>query len=295
MILHSRVWLAIALGAWLVPAPAAVGAGLAVDAPVQLASAAARVRGIELGALRQVLAAAGLAMPDTISIALVTEADARGAQLPVWVVGLARGTGEIVIVPERVGAYPYGSLESVVQHEIVHLALNVRAAERRLPRWFHEGVATALESGWATRDELRLVLAALAQPSLADIRRLFESDVHHDNAHAYRLSAALVDHIRQRHGSQVVGAIAARVADGAAFDAAFESVTGEAVAVAAGRAWRAHRTLSRVMLVASSPSAAWTLILALAAIAFVARLRRRRDQRRRWDDEEEAEEGDVRS
>ena len=277
----------LTLGLWLLPAPAAAAPELVVHAPAPLASAAARVRGVDLEAFAQVLASAGLAMPARPSVTLVTDTDARAAQLPSWVVGLARGTTEIVVVPERVGPYPYDSLESVVRHEIVHLALNARAAERRLPRWFHEGVATALESGWAARDEVRLLLAALAEPSPADIRRLFESGLPHDNTQAYRLSAALVDEIRRRHGLQVAGAIAARVAEGASFDAAFQAVTGERVETAAERAWRAHRTLSRLVLVASNPSAAWTFILALAALAFVLRVRRRRAQRRRWDEEEE--------
>jgi hypothetical protein len=183
-----------------------------------------------------------------------------------------------------------------VRHEIVHLALTARAGGRPLPRWFHEGVATALESGWDARDELRLLVAALDPPSLADIRRLFASDAQPDTSQAYRLSAALVDDIRQRHGPRVTGEIASRVADGAAFDTAFRAATGDTVETAAARAWAAHRRISRWFLIVTAPSAVWTLILLLAGVAFLSQVRRRRMRRRQWeedqtgDDEEEKDE-----
>ena len=49
---------------------------------------------------------------------------------PVWIVGLASGSHGIAIFPERIGSYPasypYGSLESGVWHEVVHLALSAQ-------------------------------------------------------------------------------------------------------------------------------------------------------------------------
>ena len=226
-------------------------------------------------------------MPQQIAITLVTNGDPRASGTSSWIVGLASGASDIVIFPDRTGAYPNDSLETVVRHEIVHLALNTRARGRPLPRWFHEGVAVAIESGWHARDEMRLLLAALDSPSVLEIGRLFASDAYPDTTQAYLLSAALVDDIRERHGADVPGRIAAQVASGLPFDTAFHEVTGETVADATACAWRGYRRLSRWFPVAASPSTAWTVILALAGVAFVARLRRRRALRRRWEEEED--------
>lgn len=261
-------------------------AELTVDAPRSLEAAAERVRNVDLPAFSRSLALAGLPMPRAIVIALVARDDPRAASTPSWVVGLAAGTTDIRIFPDRTGAYPNDSLETVVRHEIVHLALNTRAGGRPLPRWFHEGVAVAIESGWGARDEMRLLLAALDPPSLADINRLFASDAHADTTQAYLLSAALADDVRERHGGDVPGRIAGQVASGLTFDAAFRAETGETVEDAAAHAWRGYRQVSRWVPVATSPSTVWTVILVLSGLAFVVRLRRRRDLRRRWDEEE---------
>jgi hypothetical protein len=259
---------------------------LVVDAPASLAAAARRVRAIDLGAFARSLAAAGLPMPASIAISLVPRDDPRSAQTPSWIVGLASGTSDILVFPNRTGAYPHDSLETVVRHEIVHLALNTRARGRPLPRWFHEGVAVAIESGWGARDELRLLLTALDPPSLDDIGRLFVSDAYSDTAQAYLLSAGLVDDIRQRDGADAPGRIAEQVAAGLPFETAFRVATGETVQDAADRAWRGYRRLSRWVPVISSVSTMWTVILVLAGLAFVVRLRRRKALRRRWDDED---------
>jgi hypothetical protein len=266
---------------------------LVVDAPASLGAAAQRVRAIDLDAFAQSLAAAGLPMPASIAISLVPRDDPGSAQTPSWIVGLASGTSNILVFPDRTGAYPHDSLETVVRHEIVHLALNTRARGRPLPRWFHEGVAVAIESGWGARDELRLLLTALDPPSLADIGRLFASDAYSDSAQAYLLSAALVDDIRQRDGADAPGRIAEQVAAGLPFDTAFRTATGETVQDAADRAWRGYRRLSRWVPVISSASTVWTVILVLAGLAFVARLRHRRALRRQWDAEEEGDDAVI--
>ena len=267
-------------------------AELTVDAPASLEAAAARVRNVDLTAFSRSLALAGLPMPRPIVITLVARDDPRATSTPSWVVGLAAGTSDIRIFPDRTGAYPNDSLETVVRHEIVHLALNTRAGGRPLPRWFHEGVAVTIESGWGARDEMRLLLAALDPPSLADISRLFASDAYADTTQAYLLSAALADDVRERHGSDVPGRIAEQVASGLPFDAAFGAVTGETVEDAAARAWRGYRQVSRWVPVATSSSTVWTLILVLSGLAFVVRLRRRRYLRRQWDEEERGDPDD---
>ena len=262
---------------------------LSIDAPDSLAAAADRIRRIDFASFARTLSTAGLPMPGEIDIALIARGDSRTAAIPGWVVGLAAGTRHVIIFPDRIGPYPHDSLETVVRHEVVHLALNSAAGGRPLPRWFHEGVAVTTESGWGARDEMRLLLAALDPPSIADLQRLFASEAYPDTTQAYLLSAALVEEIQRRHGRDVAGEIARRVASGLSFDAAFRAATGESSDAAADRAWQNYRRVSRWFLVATNPSTVWSFILLLAAMAFALRLRRSRQLRRRWAAEEEQE------
>jgi hypothetical protein len=271
--------------------PVAAGARqfeLTVDAPPALAAMAARVREIDAAAFERSLSRAGLDLPPRVLITLVPNADARARGAPPWVVGRAFGTGRIEVFPERVSSYPHDSLESVVLHEIVHLALNARAGGRPLSRWFHEGVAVSVEAGWGLGSQVRLLWAAAREPAIDDVTALFESDAQPDTTTAYLLAAALIEDVRRRHGPAVPGAIAGRVARGASFDRAFEAETGETVHQAAGRAWAAYRGWGRWLPIVTGPSALWGWILALAFIAFCLRLRRRARRRRLWDEEDEA-------
>ncbi len=285
----NRTWLTFVLVILAAAAASAQGGGVTVDAPPALGDAARRIRAIDQARLADQLGRAGLPLPERIRIVLVAEGDPRAVGTPEWIVGLAAGTRNIVVFPGRIGSYPYGSLESVVRHEIVHLALNTRAAGRPLPRWFHEGVAVAVEKGWGQSDEIRLLLAAFDRPSVADLGRLFASDKYPDTSQAYLLAAALVDEVRTRHGDETPGAIAGAVASGLPFETAFFTVTGERTEEVAARAWAGHRWLTRLVPMVTSPSAVWSLILGIATLAFVFTIRRRRAQRHRWEAEPDDE------
>ena len=259
---------------------------LVVNAPPSLNAHAERIRRIDTGQLEEALARAGLTLPPDVRIALVPDDDPGARVIPTWIVGLAAGDRDIVIFPERVLSYPYDSLESVVRHEVTHLALNVAAGGAPLPRWFHEGVATSVDSGWDLRARLNLLLAMFARPDIADLARLFASSSQSDTSQAYLLSAVLVHDVRERYGAASPGAIAARVAAGAGFVEAFRLETGVTPDAAAGDAWAAYRRWTAWVPAVTSPSAAWTVIVILAFLAFIAQRRRRARRRRQWDEDE---------
>jgi hypothetical protein len=261
---------------------------LKVDAPPALAGVAARVEGMAPESLARPLAAAGLELPPQVHLILVADEHPVAGRTPTWIAGQAFGTDTIVIYPQRIGSYPYDSLESVVLHEFVHLALNVRAGGQPLPRWFHEGVAVSVESGWGIGSQARLLWAAAHDPAINDVAMLFESGAVPETTTAYLLSAALVEDIRRRHGLTVPGAIAARVAREEIFDVAFARETGETVNEAAAHAWRVYRGL-RWLPILTSASGLWGGILLLALVAFAVRLRRRWQRRRQWEEEERRE------
>jgi hypothetical protein len=259
---------------------------LTVSGPPSLESAAARIRDIDVGTLEGTLLSAGLEMPHAVGVQLIAEDDPIARETPSWVVARAFGDRRIVIFPARVTRYPYDSLESVMLHEIVHLALFARAGGRPLPRWFHEGVATSIEAGWGMGDEARLLFAAISGPTIDDVSSLFRSDAQPDTTLAYLLAAALVNDVRERHGPDVAGRIARRVEAGAPFDRAFLRETRETPQAAAARAWASYRRWTTWVPAVANASTVWTLILGLALLAFIAQRRRRARLRKRWQEEE---------
>ena len=261
-------------------------ADIVVEAPPSLSSYANRVRGIDMAALADALAAAGLEMPPAIRVTLVPDGDADARAVPDWIAGLAFGDRDIIIFPQRVLSYPYDSLESVVRHEVAHLALTARAEGAPLPRWFHEGVATSVDVGWRTAAQLQLLIAMLARPDTAQLTRLFVSPLRSETEQAYLLSALLMDHVRGRYGAAVPGAIARDVAAGMAFAEAFHAETGLTPDRAADEAWAGYRRWTAWVPAVTSPSAAWAAIVMLALLAFAAQRRRRARRRRSWDEEE---------
>jgi hypothetical protein len=260
---------------------------LIVHAPPSLEPAAERLRQIDIRAAEDALRSAGLRPPDSVTVRLVPEGDPLATAALDWVVGRAFPDGTVVIFPSRVTRYPYDSLESVLRHEIIHLALFAAAGDQPLPRWYHEGVATSVEAGWSAADEVRLLLAALDGPTIADVGALFESDSQPGTSLAYRLAAALVDDLRQRKGADLPGRIAARVASGVPFDRAFAIETGETPDAAAAQAWQTYRRWVNWVPAIAGGSAVWMVIMALAGIAFIVQWRKRLLRRRALEEEDE--------
>ena len=260
--------------------------GLTVEASAPLAPAADRVHRMDREPLAQALASVGLTIPPQIRVTLIPEDDQRARAFPSWIVGLASGQRDIAIFPERIGSYPYDSLEAVVWHEVVHLALAAQADNRPLPRWFHEGVAMSVERGWGLTSQVRLLVAAGGSADLADVERLFNAGTQPESASAYVLAAALVSDLRQRHGAAVPGAIVDRVARGASFEEAFVVETGETPDETATRVWQIYRRWTSWIPAATSAVSVWVGILLLAVVAFLVTRRKRWQRRRQWDREE---------
>ena len=282
-------WLTVlGMAGWLVVCGLAQSApALSIDTPPALQHAARRIERVDMARLNDALERAGLELPAPLHVTLIPNSDTRAQQVPMWFVGLASGTDQIVIFPERVASYPYDSIETVFRHEVVHLALEARAAGRPLPRWFHEGTATAVESGWSVPDQVRLLVATATEPEVEDVARLFRSPNEPETTHAYLLAAALVDELRRTHGAALPGRIAARVGQGLSFDRAFAIETGVTPNAAARDAWQSYRRWTSWVPAATGPSATWSLILVLAFTAFFVRIWRRAKRRRQWAAEDE--------
>lgn len=297
---HSAAFALLVVALWLPSPGGSIGAqpgadggdttlDLRVLAPASLEPDAVKVRAIDRAALGDALTRAGLPVPRAIEVHLIPESDRRARQVEPWVVGRAFGDRLVWIFPQRVTTYPYDSTESVVRHEVAHLALSAQAANRPLPRWFHEGVAVSVDAGWGLRDSARLLLTAADRSGISDLEQLFRSVRQADTTEAYLLAAALINDLRLQHGDPLPGAIARRVADGAPFDRAFAAETGETPDQAAARAWEGYRRWSRWLPLITDPAAVWTFILLLSFAAFFARILQRIRQRRLWTQEEKTD------
>jgi hypothetical protein len=191
-------------------------------------------------------------------------------------------------------------LYTTLKHECVHLVLGreERRAGRRLPLWFHEGVAQwicgRLFAG--TRDEFLVAARAGKLPPLAALEGAFPSEGPWVRI-AYAQAEAYVTHLeRDRPGT--ASAILARFARGMTFDEAFRDARGESTTDAEAR-WRRELSGGPPFLavwLTDNPGALWILLFTFGAfitvIGFLRLRKRRRELMRRWDAEEGGEDGE---
>lgn len=258
---------------------------LVVEAPPELAAAAARVRALAGADIGGALALTGLADPGpAIRIVLATERSSLAGRAPTWAAGYALGPlSTIVLFPARVPSYPDRTLETLVVHEITHLLAARAAGGRSLPRWYDEGLATVAAREWALEDRARTALALIGHhpTSLAEIGDAFAGDAT-AAARSYALSAAFVRFTLRRYGPASTGRTLAAVAAGAPFAEAFRRATGASLAEVESAYFRREAVWGTWVPFLTSTTALWFAITALALLAI--RRRRRRDEalRERW-------------
>ena len=223
-----------------------------------------------------------------IHVALATEQSPQAAAAPAWVAGYAYGAlGRIVLFVERTPAYPDGSLEALLDHEVAHVLIARAAAHRPVPRWFNEGAAMVAGHAWGIADTSRLTLAMVTrrEPSLAEIDRLFAGHSG-EIARAYALAGAMVRDVLRRYDRAAVARIIAGVRVGLTFEEAFLRATGSTVTSFEAAFWRRHSFWYRWVPLLGSSATLWFGITLLALAAFRRRHQRDAEIRARWELEE---------
>lgn len=265
---------------------------LVVEAPEELAGVARQTRALDTARLASIMRLTGLtAAGAPIRVVLAPESDplARGAAP--WVAAFAEAETDLVVLfPARIGSYPHGSLETVLFHEVAHILTARAAGGRRIPRWFNEGLASAAERTWGLGARSRFAWEVVTgeRPSATALEGLFYGS-ERDVVRAYALSDALVRDLLERYGSDAAARILARMADGAAFEAALHAVTGYPVEGVMLSFWARHDTWKSWISTAGHPFTQWSLITLLALAAIWTHRRRRQARRRQWELEEQAE------
>lgn len=126
---------------------------------------------------------------------------AEASGMPRWVAGVAHSsTGEIMIARHGPDGAPT-SLESLLKHEMAHVALHRATGGAELPRWFHEGMAESFEGGISFSRSQTLAGAVFGRgvPDFDTLEEMFRGD-RQDVAAAYAASRDFVNFLRDRDG-----------------------------------------------------------------------------------------------
>ena len=187
------------------PLPVAIRAGgVMVRAERGMEDAAERVAGRAQAALAAIAEdLPGLPVPRHVEVRLVKRAEdlsraappGRGA--PPWAIGVAYPDQGIVVAAFRRGPLP-ADLDSVVTHELAHLALGAALGDRA-PRWLHEGFAY-LHSSDFSLDRTRTLTGMAWSGDVIPLAQLDRSFPAEENAaaRAYAQSYDLISFLARR-------------------------------------------------------------------------------------------------
>ena len=207
--------------------------------------------------------------------------------VPDWGVGCALvDRGIIVLKSPRVVSYPL-QMETVVEHELAHVAAGRVLRGIDVPRWFHEGVAQTVAGEWRMGSSGSLAgRAAVGDlPSLRSLRESFPAD-REDAAVAYALSFRAVGFLMDIARAESPGEVVLAVRDAGDFASALERLTGAGEGEFERRFTVAlSRRLSRSLLLRDG-RLVFVAGAVLVILAVVVRARHRRGVMRRWDDED---------
>lgn len=264
---------------------------LAIMAPPELAAARTRLESFDRRPLAGIVQTVGLNDPGpAIQVVLAAEDSEAARSTGGWIAGYALGNaGLVVLFPARSPLYPHDTLEDVLRHEVAHVLIARAAGAREVPRWFHEGLAVAVERPWDFADRSRLVWELMAGPRLRlrDIDAMFEGGPA-AQSRAYSLSTAFVRDLIREHGGTAPAAILRLVRDAVPFDRAVAVVAGQPLGAVEDGFWKRQRVWTVWMPMVTSGEAFWIGVILLAALAVWRRRRHGAAIRRRWDEESRA-------
>lgn len=205
---------------------------------------------------------------------------------PTWADGTAWPMQNLVFLhaPEarRGDATP---LETVFEHELVHIMLGQAFAPRRVPHWLQEGTAQVLAHEVRPDQHERMASIGDQLISLRDLTGAWPADPVRAQR-AYAQSAHFVAHLRNTYGTDAFRSMVGRMARGQRVEDALFAATGDTL-TQIDQDWRAR--------VASSPM--WlqqvftdTTLLGLGGVGLVVGFfgvrRRKRERLERWAREE---------
>lgn len=235
----------------------------------------------------------GRDLDDGLTIHLVSHAGmvARATGMPVWVSGVAHPPrGEIAISMHD----PDGSrsdLESLLRHELVHVALHRATNGAELPRWFHEGVAESFanEINLLRAETLASAVFGSGVPGLDRMESDFRGDAR-DASIAYAAARDFATWLRYHDPDEAqFRQLLSQLHNGRAFEQSFEDAYGRTL-VELDSDWRSG-LLGRFVWfpLLGSGSLPFLLVGPTVVFAWIRRRRRLNADWARLEAEDEAE------
>lgn len=212
--------------------------------------------------------------------------------VPEWYAAVAQPLkGDMILAVEVAGGE--SRLRSTLRHEIVHHAMGALPPEvfRRIPAWFHEGLAEAF-SGEVYLGDVGISLAWRANNGALSSLRTYADGFPDEPlraAEGYALGDAFVRRLIRIHGQPIIGELIERLRLGDNLDQALQATTRMSLIEHEVALTEELRSL-RSLLAASAPHVV-TVLLLLAAFLIPFALRRRALRRRameaKWEQQEE--------
>ena len=259
------------------------------DAPQSYSSLVTRLQNLSPARIEHMATLIGSGPDNTpIRTIIAGEDSPLAQQVPPWIVGFAQGSARtIVLLPDRVRSYPYGSLEIVFLHEIAHVLITQTSKGQPVPRWFNEGLAMVSSDPWDLEDQARLMWTMLAkeQTSFEDVDALFHQDA--DSAkQAYVLAGAFVRYIIAQRGQDTPRRILSRIAQGSTFPQAFSQVMSRSIRQAEADFFTQQSLWNRWAPLITSGATLWVGMVLLVLIAFWVQRKRAKAIKQQWDEED---------
>ncbi|PRP95668.1 hypothetical protein ENSA5_38010 [Enhygromyxa salina] len=237
--------------------------------------------------------ALGRDLDDELTIHLVSHAGmvARATGMPVWVSGVAHPPrGEIAISMHD----PDGSrsdLDTLLRHELVHVALFRATGGAELPRWFHEGAAESFanEVSLMRAETLAGAVFGSGVPDLERLESEFRGDARQASV-AYAAARDFVTWLRYHDANEAqFRQLLSQLNKGRGFEQSFEDAYGAPLAELDSD-WRAG-LLGRFVWfpLLGSGSLPFLLVGPVVVFAWIRRRRRLAEDWARLDAEEAAE------
>lgn len=214
--------------------------------------------------------------------------DLQPGKTPTWADGTAwPHRGWIYLRRPELRGATTETLETVLDHEIVHVLLGRAFGPQKVPRWLQEGMAQLLAGEYTAETTHTLAKGTLGNSllSLHELARGFPKDPVRAQL-AYAQSADFVAWIRNRHGKTAIHTLIQELAAGEDFPVAIRLATGQEVDDI-DQAWRSRLQESPFQLSPLfSEGVWWGLGALLVPLAWFAVRRRNKVKISRWKREE---------
>ena len=256
-----------------------------IEAPESLKPLAIHLKEMNPTSLQRIMDLMGLKDPGPpIRVLLAPNESPPAQDAPEWMSGYALSNASIIVIlTDRVLAYPNDSLNDVFLHEIGHILAHRAAGGQPLPRWFDEGLAMMAARTWDLEDRARLVWAMVSstQVSLDELNVLFRKD---DTSvrRAYVLAYAFTLDLLEQTSRDIPKRILAKVKQGLSFPEAFEQTTFMTLSQAEEDFWNRQTIWNRWVPVATSSGMVWLTITLLAFWVFKKQRRRTAAIKKQW-------------